>query len=131
MTHNTHNNQHEPLPPYSKQLCPLSPWQHRPWTRTTAPRLPMSPMQASVLAGTSCRSVSFAWGAKLAPIEKEREGRDLDLRLPPLDGGIQQPLEGRRWRRIRGGGTVCWAITKGWDVFPSFGGSNKRQKKIK
>jgi hypothetical protein len=26
---------------------------------------------------------------------------------------------------FEGGETMCWAITKGWDIFPSFGGSNK------
>jgi hypothetical protein len=30
---------------------------------------------------------------------------------------------------LEGGGTVRWAITKGWDVFPSFGGLNKQRKK--
>jgi hypothetical protein len=29
---------------------------------------------------------------------------------------------------LEGGETVCWAITKVWEVFPSFGGSNKGQK---
>jgi hypothetical protein len=29
---------------------------------------------------------------------------------------------------LEGGETVHWAITKGWDVFPSFGGLNKQWK---
>ncbi len=29
---------------------------------------------------------------------------------------------------LEGGKTVRWAIMKGWDIFPSFGGSNKQRK---
>jgi hypothetical protein len=34
-------------------------------------------------------------------------------------------------KEFEGGEMVRWAITKGWGVFPSFGGLNKQWKKIK
>jgi hypothetical protein len=45
-----------------QQLCPRSPWQHPPWTRVTAPHLPMSPVQALGGAARSHRSRSPCFG---------------------------------------------------------------------
>jgi hypothetical protein len=61
----------------------------------------------------------------MAPIQKERERQDgghhsmgVDNNQPKV--GIGEGLEGREM--------VRWAITKGWDIFPSFGGLIKQRK---
>ena len=73
---------HMNMSPYPQRLCPRSPWQHPPWTRVTAPHLPMSPVQ--VLGGAAHALVPLVLGAKRAPIEKLRDGRGRDLRWPPF-----------------------------------------------
>jgi len=53
---------HMNMSPYPQRLCPRSPWQHPPWTRVTAPHLPMSPVQALGGAARSHRSRSPCFG---------------------------------------------------------------------
>ncbi len=67
----------------------------------------------------------------MAPIRKEREGRDLDLRWPPLDGGIQQPTEAWRRRRIRGEGKGALGNNEGVGRFPIIWGVDQAMEKIK
>jgi hypothetical protein len=131
-THNTHNNQHEPLPPYSQQLCPLSLlYQHPPWTRITAPRHPMSLMQASGVAGLFTPLFFPCMGCRNGIHQKEREGWNLDLMWPPLDGGIQQPTQGWHQRRIRGGRNGALGNSKGVGHFPIIWGVKKAMEKLK
>jgi hypothetical protein len=54
----------------------------------------------------------------MASIEKEREGRDLNLRWLPLDGVIQQSTKGWHRKRIRGGGNGALGNIKGVGHFP-------------
>jgi hypothetical protein len=67
----------------------------------------------------------------MAPIKKEREGRDLNLRLPPLDGGIQQPIIGWHRQRIRGGGNGALGNNKGVGCVPIIWGLKQATEKIK
>jgi hypothetical protein len=57
---------------------------------------------------------SLDWGAKMVPIKKMRDGQSTGLGWLPLDGGIQQPTIGWRWRR---GGGVEEEIQPGQNVW--------------
>jgi hypothetical protein len=132
-----HNTQHtqQPTwaaPPYSQRLCPLSPWQHPPRTQITAPRLPMSPMQASGVAGSLTPLLFPCMGCQNGTHQKKREGRDLNLRWLPLDGGIQQSTEGRhRQRVIGGGGNGALGNNKGVGHFPIIWGVKQAIENLK
>jgi hypothetical protein len=68
------------------------------------------------------------WAPKWHPSKKREKDRTLTLGGHHSMGeynnkpkvGVGKGLEGREM--------VRWAITKGWDIFSSFGGSNKHQK---
>ncbi len=79
----------------------------------------------------SRRSFSLVWGAKMASIKKEWEGRDLDFRWPSLDGGIQLPTKGWHQQRIRGGGNGALGNNKGVGCFPIIGGVEQTTEKLK
>ena len=103
-THRTHNTQLKmsrcPLPPYHQRLCPPSPWQHPPWTRIVALRLPMS-LRRHLASGLARAAFGpLVWGTEMAPIEKLGDGRSTGLEWPLLDCPTQQPNQ--RWcRRLR------------------------------
>ncbi len=62
---------------------------------------------------------------------KEREGWDLDLRYPPLDGGIEQPTQGSHRQRIRGEGNGALGNNKGVGPFPIIWGVQQVMEKLK
>ena len=78
-----------------QRLCPRSLWGHPPWTRITAPHLPMSPVQALGGAARFCHFPSPCFRRQKGPIEKLRDGRGRDLMWPLFRQYTQQPTEFR------------------------------------
>jgi hypothetical protein len=65
---------------------------------------------------------------KWHPLKKREQDETLTLVGNHSMGEYNnQPKIGIR-EGFEGGETVRWAITKGWDILQSFGGSNKQQK---
>jgi hypothetical protein len=62
------------------------------------------------------RLVPLFLGAKMAPMEKLRDGRGTDLGWLPFGGDMQQPT--KRW--CRWGGAMRTGGMRGEDVYPSF-----------
>ncbi len=138
-SHNTKHN-HNTLQPtwaaaalLSSGFAPLSPWAGQAAPKSLRCCSPTSVRRLQAVGLTLAGVDSLVWGAKIAPIKKEREGRGPGLRWLPLDGLTQQPTEGRRHQRVRGGcdGVLGRAITKGWGIFPSFGGVELSDQKMK
>ncbi len=125
----THNNQHEPLPPYSQRLCPLSPWQpHPPWPQITAPWLPLSLCRCPIWQVCSCCSFPLVWGAEMALIKKREWDGALTLGGRHSMGEYNnQPNDS-----VGGGGGGCVLErrcnrreTCGEDIFLLFGAANQ------
>ncbi len=67
----------------------------------------------------------------MALIKNEKEGRDLDLRWPRLDGGTQQPSEGQCQQRISGKGNGALGSNKGVGCFPIIWEVKQATEKLK
>jgi hypothetical protein len=118
-TTTAHNNQHEQPPPYSPAALPLSLHGQGKFAPKSSRRCSPTSVRRSRAVGLALAGVdSLVWGAKMAPIEKEREGRGPGLRWPPLDGSTQQVTEGRRHRRVRGGCNGALGHNEGVGRFP-------------
>ncbi len=74
---------------------------------------------------------SLVWGAKTAPIKKEREGWGPGLRWPALDGSTQQPTKGWWHQRVRGGCHGELGYNEGMGCFSIVGGVKLSDQKIK
>ncbi len=68
-THILHNNQQNELPLYPQRLCPLSPWVGQWCPQIFASRLPMGPLQVSVLGLCTRRPVPL-FGMNFNPHKK-------------------------------------------------------------
>ena len=68
--HKTHNNQHEPPPPYPHQLLPLPPWVGQRCHQIMVPPLSIGLRKARAigLGGTTVNSL--VWGANASHIKK-------------------------------------------------------------
>jgi hypothetical protein len=130
--HNTHSTQtqDELLPPYPQRLWSCYPWQHLPWTRIAAPRLPMSLLE-SLGGRVHARCSWFPWlGCLNGPHQKNERWAEhrpwvaatwwgntiTNRRLAAAVGGAL--------KRRRGQGGTC-----GEDVYLLFGVANGANKK--
>jgi hypothetical protein len=131
-TTTTHNNQHEQLPPDSPATLPLSLHGQGKVSPKSSCRCSPTSVHRSRAVGLALAGVdSFVWGAKTAPIKREREGWGPGLRWPPLDGSTQQPIEGWRHRRVRGGCNGTLGYNEGVGGFPIVWGAELSNQKKK
>jgi hypothetical protein len=75
-TTTTHNNQHEQLPPYSPAAFPLSLYGQGKVAPKSLRHYSPTSVRRSRAVGLALAGVdSPVWGAEMAPIKKERDGR--------------------------------------------------------
>jgi hypothetical protein len=131
-TTTTHNNQHEQPLPYSAAALPLYLHGQGKVAQKLLPRCsPTSVRRSQAIGLVFAGSDSLVWGAKTAPIKREREGWGLGLRRPSLDGSTQQPTEGWRHQRVRGGCDGVLGYNKGVGHFPIIWGVKLSDQKMK
>ena len=128
----THNNQHEPQPPYPPAALPsLSPWAEQSCPQIILQLLPNKCAQvASRQARARCHWFARLGGGKMRGIKKRERGVCLGLRWPPFQMFKQQ--SNGWWVDVRG--CVGEEVRLGWNVWGGrlplcLGGRINRQKK--
>jgi hypothetical protein len=91
--------------------------------------LPTGPLMARCIRCALATLPSFVWGAKMQPIEKQREGLGFGLRGPSFGWTIQQPTKSwHSWEEGYWGGCTTWAERVGRTLYHCLGRQTEYEK---